>query len=278
MEQLGTLDLRAVVRASSDIALDAGERLRLVAVYLDENALVYGSTVLGRWEVFARIYDEARRLSPANAAIPDSRAITALGLFEDADISDVGAERLWAIALESARTACDMDSNDAGVRDTLGRILYFARPGRTREALAAFEEAIALDSEHAWAKLYRAHCLHDLQRWAEAAEAYGAVNAAAFAGVCYWRIELLREQRAYCQLKSGDRAAALAGFEDVLARKEAAIARGEEPSHSAALFEPPRLLAEASEGALRAELFERVSVLVESVDGWESLRGTDSDA
>jgi tetratricopeptide (TPR) repeat protein len=278
-EQLGSLDLRAAVRESSDIALDAGERLRLLAVYLEDKAVVTGNTSLARWQVFSRIYEEATRLAPDDPWIPNSMAVTSLDLFQVADDDDPGRNRLWRIALEAAETACRADDTDADLRYTLGYVLYLARPSRTTEALAEFELALALDDGHAWANLYRAHCLHDLERWDEAAAAYGKVNAAAFAGHRAWRIELLREQQAYCLLRAGRRDDALRAFTAVIERREAAISKGQDSLDSAVLIEPPLLLVEAAKGELRAELFDRVEALVESFDEWRrwlQLEGDDA--
>ncbi len=269
-EQLGSLDLRSVVRESAGIGLDAGERLRLLAVYLDDHALVIGNTSLAQWQVFSRIYTEATRLSPEDPWIPNSMAVTSLSLAEMADDDDPGKERLWRIALGAAETACAVDDADPDLRYTLGHVLYLARPSRTTDALAAFEHAVALEPRHAWGNLYRAHCLHDLARWKDAAQAYGRVDAAGFAGHAAWRIELLREQQAYCLLRAGRRDDALRTFTSVIERREAAISRGEDSLNSPVLCEPPLLLVEAANGELRAELFSRVRTLLESFDEWRS--------
>lgn len=197
-------------------------------------------------------------------------AVTSLSLADMADDDDPGKDRLWRIALEAAETACAVDNANPDLRYTLGHVLYLARPPRTTEALAEFEHAMALEPGHAWANLYQAHCLHDLARWNAAAEAYGKVDAAAFAGHAAWRTELLREQRATCLLRAGRRREALSTFTAVIERREAAISRGEDSLNSPVLCEPPLLLVEAAKGELRAELLPRVRALVESFDEWRS--------
>ncbi|MGH1348472.1 MAG: hypothetical protein ACRBN8_43380 [Nannocystales bacterium] len=204
-------------------------------------------------------------------------AVTSLSLFTTAEDDEPGKDRLWRIALGAAETACGVDDANPDLRYTLGHVLYHVRPSRTTEALAAFEHAIALDDGHAWASLYRAHCLHDLARWNDAAQAYERVDAAAFAGHAAWRIELLREQQAYCLLRAGHRQDALRVFTAVIERCEAAISRGEDSLNSPVLGEPPQLLVEAAKGELRAELLSRTRALLESFDEWRSWLKLDVD-
>lgn len=275
-QQLASLDLRSFVRESAHLGFDAAERLRLLAVYLDDEALVVTGTSMAKWQVFERIYENARRLSPDDPWILRSMAITALDIAETAE-RDKGRDRLWHKAASAAWSACELDSAEPRLRYTLGHVLYCAWPSRTEEALVEFERALGLDDADPWANLYRAYCLHDLRRWREAADAYVRVNGRAFVGAKAWRVEFLREQQAYCLLRAGDRNKALAGFVEVLHRREAAIARGEDSLKSPALYEPPVLLVEAARGELRAELYERVQALIKSFDEWRSFFGAAED-
>jgi hypothetical protein len=277
-QQLASLDLRSFVRDSAHLGFDAAERLRLLAVHLDDESLVVTGTSLARWEIYKRIYAEARRLSPDDPWILRSMAITALDIAESAERDEAGRDRLWNEAASAAWSACELDDADPQLLYTLGHVLYCAWPSRTEEALVEFERALVLDNADQWANLYRAHCLQDLRRWREAADAYAGVNASAFVGAKAWRVELLREQRAFCLLRAGDRNEALAAFVEVLQRREAAIARGEDSLESPALSEPPVLLVEAAHGELRAELYERVEALIDSFDEWRSFFGAAEDA
>lgn len=94
------------------------------------------------------------------------------------------------------------------------------RTGSTEDALGELERAIELDGSHGFARLYRAHCLHDLERFEEAAAAYDDVPHGAFRGPTSWRMDLLVEQRAHCRGMAGDLDGARADFERVLTRYE----------------------------------------------------------
>jgi tetratricopeptide (TPR) repeat protein len=172
-------------------------------------------------------------------------------------------------AVHAARTAIDCDPMDADGHYALGRVLYWHDPCEREDALRSFEEATRLDPDHQWARLYVAHCLHDLERWSEASDAYGRVSLSAFDGPTGWRRELLREQRAYCMLRSGRRDEALAAFADVVRRRESAFDRTEDQLLSDTLFVYPYLLEEAAAGELSVELGERVAALLVRYRGLE---------
>ncbi|MEZ4447154.1 MAG: tetratricopeptide repeat protein [Polyangiaceae bacterium] len=127
-------------------------------------------------------------------------------------------------------------------------------------ALHLFDEALARAPDHAWARLYRAHCLYDLERWTEAADAYAAVPKGAFDGPRSWRMHLLVEQRALCLLRGGRREEALALFSKILGRYEAQphLARwGDLRYADQAVDDLPELkepLARAREALARTEL------------------------
>jgi len=268
---LQRLDLGAYLRDSSSVALEPAQRLRRLAVYLDEAHCVQGPSAAARWEVFKRIYERAGVLSNGSPSVLDSAAITALGLVSSALPDDGSRARIWKVALTSARTACEADSGGPDPWVTLGMVLYEGEPSHLGDALAAFDRALGIDSDLPWARLYRAHCLHDLQRWKEAASAYALVRSHDFPSDVAWRAALAKEQRALCLMKSGAREEAASMFIEVLDAREAAIARGEDSLSSAWLFVPPYALVEAAEGVLRPELQARVRRLVDSFDEWQAL-------
>lgn len=272
LSELRALDLTAVVRESANLGPHAAERLRRLAVCIDEERLVDARTGLDGWQVFARIYEAAKRLDPNDPQIRNSEAISALELYEASEDTDAGAPKLLRIALWAADEACRLAPQDPSLHYTRGRVFYESRPPQLEDALNAFEKAVGIAPGLPWANLYRAHCLHDMERWEEAAVAYASVNAASLGSGSQWRLELLIEQRSYCLLKSGRPKRALEGFIEVLRRREAAIERGED-GLSAVLFIPPYLLVEASRTALRSELFERVEKLLRSFAEWQPLLG-----
>jgi tetratricopeptide (TPR) repeat protein len=125
--------------------------------------------------------------------------------------------------------------------------------GSIELALEWFQKAISVDPGFGWARLYRAHCLHDLGRWSEAADAYSDVDPAFLVGNLAWRYDLLREQRAHCLLQAGDRERALTEFLGILQRyeKEPRLAR----------YQLLRELTAAAEGVFREQLSERLAAL-----------------
>jgi tetratricopeptide (TPR) repeat protein len=262
--ELASLDLRAYLSETARFEIDAGERLRLLAVHLDEQGLVW-------WEVFSRIYEAAKRLSPRDPIVLQSEAITALNLALGLDCGDAVWKRLVAVAKRASVRAVELDENDADLHYTYGSALY--TDDDTEGALESFDTALAHAPEHPWARLYRAHCLHDLERWSEAADAYARVDHAVFVGPRAWRMELLREQRAYCLLQAGQREEGLALVQEVVRRREQALARGENWYTAPALQEPPLLLAEAARlGWLPDELRARLkATLTANDERWVSL-------
>jgi tetratricopeptide (TPR) repeat protein len=132
------------------------------------------------------------------------------------------SDRVFAPILNSAwgagNTAYSIESKEPDVLYLLGSLCYIDPTRTLDESLQFFDSSIENDPNHQWALLYRAHCLHDLERWTDAARAYDNVAPSHFVGPLTWRYELLLEQRAYCVLRSGDKTVALALFEQLLNR------------------------------------------------------------
>ena len=260
---LHSFDVTDYLRRTAESGLPAAERLRQLAVFLDVERHVTASATRAGWSVLRRIYDEAARLDPRDAWVRCSRAASALGALVLLQPGDPFRARLWREALHSARAAVDLDPADAHAHYLLGKVHYWHEPAQPALALASFEEATRREPGHAWARLYTAHCLHDLERWAEAADAYGQVDRGVFTGPSGgWRRELMLEQRAYCLLRGGRRAEAVVAFTEVIRRREEAFERGEDPLESDALFILPKLLVEAASTDLRSEIGDRARALV----------------
>jgi tetratricopeptide (TPR) repeat protein len=130
------------------------------------------------------------------------------------------AERLNTIARSELLHASALAPQDAQIAYCLGHALYMDRALSIEEALTWFDCALPISSTHPWARLYRAHCLHDLERWQEAAQAYAQVPRQPFMGPASWRMHLAAEQQAWCALRAGDIAGARQQFEMILARYE----------------------------------------------------------
>lgn len=226
VEPVETLNVRQYLSDTSDVALEPAERLRRLAMFL-EDELVGMSEQPRAWLAVDRIYEAALRIAPSNAAVHDSRAISALsfaelcgGLIQGARRKSAVRRSIMRVAYFSAHEAIRLSAADPDAQYLMGYLLYMDPDHSPGEAIGWFEGALELAPTHGWSRLYRAHCLHDLERWHEAAEAYDAVDPAFLVGHRAWRLEHMLEQRAWCRLKAGDIDAAQAEFDALLARWE----------------------------------------------------------
>ena len=165
------------------------------------------------------------------------------------DPDDPVRELLYRESVSICHDGIAVDSNVSSLFSKLGRSLYELR--ELEKALDAYEQAIAIDAGNMWAVLYRAHCLHDLERWAAAVTAYEAVDPSFFDGIKSWRAVLVRDQLAICRMHAGDLVGALVDFEQSLHRYET----------NPGLLVTKQYLEEAACGALLEQLRARVDAL-----------------
>lgn len=270
-ERLQSLNLRAFLQQCPHPSWGPGERLRRLGIYLDDRVDTWRESPLAEWTVFSRIYDAAARLEADNANIYHARAVTALNLAWWRDADDPAAPGLMKEARASAARGLALAGDDADMHFLVGHVAYMDRSSATEEALAACSRALELQPEHAMARLYRAHCLHDLERWAEAADAYAEATLASFSRSNRWRKALAREQRAYCMWRGGEVDQARVVFEELLRHRKAVVARcnEEELAERAhpVLREPPIYFAEAVvSGEFGSELAEGLRQHLETLD------------
>ncbi|MEM7604426.1 MAG: hypothetical protein AAF411_03645 [Myxococcota bacterium] len=241
------LDLNAYLMRTGEFSLPPAERLRQLAIFVEPsfNALAHPA--------LDRVYEAALRYDDASAELWHSRGISAkyaAESFED------GAQRskLVALSRRCLYRAWELQPDDAGIAYSMGLWHYFF--GEDRDETAEwFERALRLEPSHGYARLYRAHCLHDAARWAEAVEAYEAVPLNTFTGPKAWLVDLHLEALAYCRLRAGDRDGSLAGFDALCTRFE------KEPMRMQWLARV--YLREASQGELKVELGARFNKLIE---------------
>ncbi len=222
--ELERLDLDGYLRLTADIELSAAERLRQLAVHLEGAA--EGAQPRG-WLALERIYDRATRLCSDDDdrwEVLRSSAISAESCARSVRGDGEGQvrtrRRLFRAAYAAALQLRELDPEDAGSYSLVAQIRYNDPDGALAEALADAERALVLDPAHFWAQWHRAACLRELERWADAVEAYSAMSPAEFTGYRVWRYELLLESRAYCQLRAGRRHAAVREFHALLERYE----------------------------------------------------------
>jgi hypothetical protein len=77
----------------------------------------------------------------------------------------------------------------------------------TEFAINQFDVALRLDPTHSMARLYKAHCLHDLERWQDAVQNYMMVDPQRLLEenpYWKWRTLKMQEQMALCCVKAGE--------------------------------------------------------------------------
>ncbi len=89
--------------------------------------------------------------------------------------------------------------------------------------LGQSEKSLSCENDkqvHSRAQLYKAHCLHDMQKWGKALDSYNLVDLSAFDGLQSWRADVLREQKAHCTYMTGRKEEAQEILEKILDRYE----------------------------------------------------------
>lgn len=239
------IDLSDYLQRTSRIDIPSAERLRFLAIQLEETC---------HWldvGMVDRVYAEVLRLDPDSAVGWHSRGIFIKSAAIVA-LRESSRERLARTSLEYLSRARELDRHDPGIAYSIGKWHYQLGAGGT-DAAPWFDATLEMDPKHAWGLLYRAHCLQDAEAWTAAAEAYDAVPLAEFTGPRDWMVDLIHELRAYCLLNAGDTDAARALFEKVLTRFE------REPERTR--YYPFPHLPDVCSGRLEAELGERFSAI-----------------
>ena len=237
-EDMVRLDLGQYLHETGRFELPPEERLRQLAMFVEVD---FGSVAP---DALDRIYGAAVRLNPSDRLVWHSRGIAAQFVATVSESAETSA-RFETLALRYLSHAWELDSPDPEVAYSLGE--WHSEFGAIEDAAEWIERAIALEPGHGDALLYRAHCLHDEERWVEAVEAYRAVPLETFEGPRAWLVDVVLEAQAYCVLRAGDRAGALREFERLLERFEREPQRAE----MLALV----YLTEACREPLRAELW-----------------------
>jgi len=214
--ELLSIPFKHYLQASAQFAVPSDDRLRFLAIAIEEVRSTIDPLVSGdeRWLAADRMYKEAIRLDPAYGPHRTSRALTSHYLAPTARRLE---QRMTEVALAESIRGTELD-HSAHAFSVAGQCHY---GHDTDRALELFDEALALDPETLWPLLYRAHSLHDLERYDEALQAYRRVpkDQLITAGH-HKRLERLRQQIAHCQLELGEPEARQA-FEDVISRFEA---------------------------------------------------------
>lgn len=157
-EALELLALDTFLQASEGFEFEPGERLRKLAIAVEGRAIALEPR--RGWACVERIYARALELAPDHAWIHESRAITASFMAECAD----GLDDLVREAERCIARAAELPPDDAMIAYHQGHVIYQHQRWSAARALPHFERALSLDPACGWAALFRAHCLHDLER------------------------------------------------------------------------------------------------------------------
>jgi len=273
LAELEGLDLSGYLNDTSVFPLTATERLRQLAVHLEDSAR---GPQPRSWLALRRIYDLGERL----AENPNDRwellrstAISAHYL-EPADYDEspkdaAARTRLFADAYQAALQLQQIHPDRAKSYSLLAQIRYRDDDGDQAQGLAEAEQALAIEPKEPWALFHRAALLRELERWSEAVEAYNALDPAFFTGHQAARYEWTLESRAYCRLRAGDKAGAIEEFEALLARYE----KNPHLAKEASWLD----IAEAASGRLRSEIGERAKALISKEAEWALWHFDDED-
>jgi tetratricopeptide (TPR) repeat protein len=252
------LDRKRFLQETGRFDVPPGERLRRLAIHAEGAASVADQP--DGWCAVRSIYEQALRFEEPTAwAVYNSMAISARAMVWRPDEEPAVRERITAEGIAAGARAVELAPEEATTHYCLGR--WYLDIGRQADALRYAEAGVAADPKHGWSALLRADILTDLERWEEAIRAYDAVPLDFFKGPIAWRVDWLKESRAWCRLQQGDRAGALADFLASLSRYEAnlGLANIVDPTH----------LVDAAAGPLRQELHARVLALVQQLEfGW----------
>jgi len=194
------------------------QKLRQLAIFWEDECA--GMDQPGGWNILKRIYSKAIEYDPEYQTNYHSYSLSARTCVWPLERHSSN----WKAILEDARGVCLTGIQKAKLNGmiwmSLGRIEY--EFGDSVAALECFEESVEADNEQVmWAYLFRAHCLHDLERWGEAAWAYREVDRSFFDGGLSWRAVLVRDQLAHCLAESGNATEARAMFEKCFQQYEA---------------------------------------------------------
>ncbi|MEM9512766.1 MAG: hypothetical protein AAF978_08825 [Cyanobacteria bacterium P01_E01_bin.48] len=192
-----------------DLEMEASERLRWLAINVESQTFDDG------WFSLKRIYDRAIEENSNNIDSYHSLVISAIEWINPRQTEPIQdrieiAKEAEAYLLQAKLLA----PTDADLIYSHGKLLY-SHPERVSHkdseyvglALEQFEVALAQDSKHQMAALYKAHCLNDQEQWRNAFEAYSKVDTKELIKqypYWKWRTLKLQEQKALCCAKMGD--------------------------------------------------------------------------
>jgi tetratricopeptide (TPR) repeat protein len=213
------INLTNFLRNTQHFDILSEERLRQLAIFIEPDACSLSGE--SGWHSLKRIYDYALEFNNKNEKVFLSMGIAAIEIANNLE-NEKNRKSIFDSGEHAILNAMSIHPNWSHAHYILGYLYYFQ--GKKQNALDEFEKSLSFENEdkvHSWAQLYKAHCLHDMQRWEQALEAYNSVDLSAFDGLVAWRIDVLREQQAYCTYSIGKKTEAYEMLDKILDRYEA---------------------------------------------------------
>jgi len=207
--------LNAFLEQTQGIKATPAQRLRWLAIALENVRFEQG------WESLRAIYQAAGQADPTDPWVLHSWGLSASRWVEGKlRIRDV--ERLEGLADEAERVlhaALELAPKDSRIAHSLG-LLYYNRPAPKEDpeayhsrAIDWFTRALEWNPGDVLARLYLAHCFHDLKDWPRAIAEYENVDLDRLARqLPAWRAVKCREQLAHCHAYAGHTAEAVRLF------------------------------------------------------------------
>ena len=248
IEPSQSISFKTFLKSAANFDMAPDEKLRILAIHWEDDCMSMDQP--RGWNILKRVYQEALKYDSTWGTHYHSMSLSARACAGWLNNSDPQREIIFKEARSICREGLAIVPDNATLHLSIGRCEYDM--GNSEVALVHFQDAIGIEPKLMWAILYRAHCLHDLERWADAAEAYEAVDLSYFDRHLQWRADLLRDQLAECYLMSGQREKAMSGFLAVLRHYES----------NERTLQTPDYLIRAAKGGLRNEIAERTTALL----------------
>lgn len=197
--------ISSFLAATRSIQLPEAERLRRLAIKLEAEEFEDG------WQGLRRIYAAAAEAAPENARVYHSWGISAIGWMDASRTPGLPEQALIAREGEDVLSrASALHPGDSDIAHAMG-LLFYNHPLRgedkwtyARAALEWFQRASEWDPSNVIARLYLAHCHHDLMDWLPALKSYEGVDLDRLAREwAPWRALKCKEQMAACHAKLG---------------------------------------------------------------------------
>jgi tetratricopeptide (TPR) repeat protein len=202
LNNINDINIKEYLEVTKNINLPSSERLRQLAIYMEENYM--DDTPYKGWQIIKSIYGYASDRDPNNEDVYHSFGITAshYAVLED---NELLRDELFAEAKAGLIKANQIKPNDADILYSLGMNDYSNYKKSNSEAMDWFIQALKKDPHHYMAQMYIGHCYFDNKEWQNALEAFQKVDSEKLAANWpQWRKYKLNELIGCCYAQLGN--------------------------------------------------------------------------